>query len=111
MRQLVAAMNEAVPGEGDFFGDAFRRQIFNWLPVAPSWNMEKLVNMQVESRTDCGVLWNCIMMDQTTLKMNPTWDDAQLRRVEIEEMMNGILRVAEAFAKEENWVKTISQIV
>ena len=51
------------------------------------------------------------MMDQTTLKMNPTWDDAQLRRVEIEEMMNGILRVAEAFAKEENWVKTISQIV
>ena len=111
MRQLVAAINQAVPGEGDFFGDAFRRQIFNWLPVAPSWNMEKLVNMQVESRTDCGVLWNCIMMDQTTLKMNPTWDDAQLRRVDIEEMMNEILRVAEAFAKEENWVKTISQIV
>ena len=111
MRQLVKAMNEAVSGEGDFFGDAFRRQIFNWLPVAPEWNLEKLVNMQVESRTDCGVLWNCIMMDQTTLKMNPTWDDAQLRRVEIEEMMAEILRVAEAFAMEENWEKTISQII
>ncbi|PVH71342.1 acetyl-CoA synthetase-like protein, partial [Cadophora sp. DSE1049] len=110
MRQLVAAMNDAIPREGDFFSDASRRQIFNWLPVAPSWNMEKLVNMQVESRTDCGVLWNCIMMDQTTLKMNPTWDDAQLRRVDIEKMMAEILRVAEAFAREENWRETISQV-
>ncbi|KAH9210763.1 hypothetical protein DL95DRAFT_370521 [Leptodontidium sp. 2 PMI_412] len=111
MRQLVASMNEAIPGEGDFYSDAFRRQIFNWLPVAPVWSLERLKNMQVESRTDCGILWNCIMMDQTMLKINPTWDDAQLRRVEIEEMMAEILRVAEAFATEENWGKAISQVV
>ncbi|KAH7348361.1 hypothetical protein BKA65DRAFT_594211 [Rhexocercosporidium sp. MPI-PUGE-AT-0058] len=110
-RQLVNSMNETIPGEGDFFDDAFKRQIFNWLPVAPTWSMEKLKNMQVESRTDCGILWNCIMMDQTTLKINPTWDDAQLRRVEIEEMMAEILRVSEAFATEDNWGKTISQVV
>ncbi|KAG4432029.1 hypothetical protein IFR05_012493 [Cadophora sp. M221] len=111
MRQLVASMNESIPNEGDFYGDAFRRQIFNWLPVAPVWSLEKLKNMQVESRTDCGILWNCIMMDRTTLKINPSWDDAQLRRVEIEEMIAEILRVSEAFATEENWGKPLSQVV
>ncbi|KAK0099513.1 hypothetical protein ONS96_008351 [Cadophora gregata f. sp. sojae] len=110
-RQLIEAMNDAVPGEGDFFSDAFRRQIFNWLPISPVWDMKRLVNVQVESRTDCGVLWNCIMVDQRTVKVHPTWDDAQLRRVDVERMMGEVLRVAEAFAREENWGKTVSQIV
>lgn len=110
-RQLVAAMNEAIPGEGDYFENAFRIQIFDRLPVTPSWNLEKLKNMQVESRTDSGILWNCIMMNQTTLKINPTWDVAQLRRVEIKAMKADILRLGEAFATEKNRGKSISQLV
>lgn len=106
-RRLIAALNAATEGESNFLGDAFKRQIFNWLPVPPTFDFKKLRKVQIESRTDCGLLWNCIMMDQTTLAMNPTWDDAQLSKREIEEMVGQILRVSREFATMGNWEKTV----
>ena len=81
---LAEALNKENEGEGEFFKDAFKRQIFNWLPVPPSWEFQGLRKVQIESRTDCGLLWNFVMLDQTTVNVNPTWDDAQLRRSEVE---------------------------
>ena len=109
MNQLVAALNEGNTKDGDFMRDAFKRQIFNWLPTSPMLDFEKLKRAQIESRTDCGILWNCIMMDQTTLQINPTWDDAQLMKVEVEKMLEEILKTAAAFATEANWENHVSQ--
>lgn len=36
-RQLTDALNRAGKGDGDFMNDAYRRQIFNWLPVVPQF--------------------------------------------------------------------------
>ncbi|PMD40355.1 acetyl-CoA synthetase-like protein, partial [Hyaloscypha variabilis F] len=104
---LVAALDKENEGEGEFFKDAFKRQIFNWLPVPPAFELQGLRKVQIESRTDCGLLWNFLMLDQTTVNMNPTWDDAQLRRSEVEEMGNEILRVAREFATIRNWGKKV----
>ena len=109
--QLIAALNRENEGEGEFFREASRRQIFNWLPVSPNWELEGLRKVQVESRTDCGLLWNFVMLDQTTTMVNPTWDDAQLRKSEVEAMAGEILRVGELFATEENWTKKVGSVV
>ncbi len=114
-RQLVEALNAGTSTEtgmkdGEVMVDAFKRQIFNWLPTAPEFSYSHLKKIQLESRTDCGLLWNCIMIDQTTLQIHATWDDAQLSKKEIEEMLGELMRISEAFAKEENWKKTVSTI-
>jgi len=106
-----AAWIEGEGGEGDFMRGAFKRQIFNWLPVPPMFEYNRLQKVQVESRTDVGCLWNCIMLDQTTLLVNPTWDDAQLYLEEVEGMLDEILRLAEKFAMEDNWEKNVGDFI
>jgi hypothetical protein len=108
---LIAALEREKGGEGAFLKDAFKRQIFNWLPVPPSWEFKGLRKVKIESRTDCGLLWNFVMVDQTTTMVNPTWDDAQLRKIEVEAMAREILRVGELFATEENWTKKVGSVV
>lgn len=66
---------------------------------------------QIDSRTDFGLLLNCIMIDRTTLQIHPTWDDAQLSRKEIQVMLNELLRISECFAREENWSRDVGEVV
>ncbi|KAF8857135.1 acetyl-CoA synthetase-like protein [Acephala macrosclerotiorum] len=106
-----SAWIETEGGDGDFVRDAFKRQAFNWLPVAPVFEYKRITKVQVESRTDVCVLWNCIMMDQTTLAINPTWDDAQLYTEEVEGMLDEILKLSEKFALEENWEKKVGEFI
>jgi hypothetical protein len=93
----------------------FKRQSFNWLLVSPDWELEGLRKVQVESRVDCGLLWNWnfVMLGQMTTLVNPTRDDAQLRESEVEVMAREILRVWEvsATATEENLTKTVGSVV
>ncbi len=51
------------------------------------------------------------MLDQRTVSVNPTWDDAQLGKREVEEMCREVLRMAEVFATKENWEKNIGDVV
>ncbi|KUJ19522.1 acetyl-CoA synthetase-like protein [Mollisia scopiformis] len=106
-----AAWIESEGGEGDFVRDAFKRQVFNWLPVPPVFEYKRIQKVQVESRTDLCCLWNCIMLDQTTLMINPTWDDAQLYLEEVEGLLDELLRLSEKFAAEENWGKRVEEFV
>lgn len=61
----------------------------------------------VESRMDCGLRCNFVMLDQMTAMINPTWGDAQLRMSEVEVMTREILRVGELFASEESWANKV----
>jgi hypothetical protein len=117
LNALVAALNKGIEGEGAFMGDAYQRQIFNWLPTQNGkledgrFGLENLKSLQVEGRTDCGVLWNCAMLDRETVQIHPTWDDAQLREVEVKGMLDEILDIAEKLAREENWGKSLGEVV
>lgn len=108
---LTDALNKTGNGDGEFMNDASRRQVFNWLPTEPEFKYEMLKVEQIESRTDCGLLWNCVMVDRTTVQIHPTWDDAQLRRTEVQEMLDELLRISEAFAREENWGRRIGEVL
>jgi hypothetical protein len=117
LNALVAALDKGIKGEGAFMGDAYQRQIFNWLPTLDGkqedgrFGLENLKSVQVESRTDCGVLWNCVMLDRETVQIHPTWDDAQLGQVEVKGMLDEILGIATKLARKENWSKSLGEVV
>ena len=43
--------------------------------------------MQMQSRSDVGVLWNCRMRDLVTVQVTASYDDAQLKTKEVEEVV------------------------
>jgi len=67
--------------------------------------------MQIEATDDLGLLWNCVMLDRETVQIHPTWDDAQLRQVEVKGMLHEILDIAEKLARKENWSKSLGDVV
>lgn len=99
---IIARLNEDGSGDGDVMSDIRRRQIFNWLPGSPD-GFERLRKIQQVSRTDVGILWNCLQLDQTHVQVMPSWDDAQLTPDEVEDMLAGVCKVVEALATEANW--------
>lgn len=110
-RQLTAALNVGAQGDGDVMCNMFRHMIFNWLPIEPPFEFHKSDVVQVESRTDCGLLWNCVMLDQTTVQIHPTWDDAQLERDEVKDIIDDLSKIENLFATEETWTKKVGDVV
>lgn len=102
---------ETEGGEGDFMCDAIRRNYFNWLPTRPEFNHKTLQKVQMESRVDSGCVWQCYMLNHTTVMVHPTWDDAQMKLEEVEEMLEEILKVSEKFAMKENWTRMVEEFV
>jgi hypothetical protein len=84
--------------------DVLQRQIYDWLPAArpaeqgesnsavnkepsdtnPASTMEIL---ECLGRTDLGIVWFPILIDEDTLHLDATWDNAQLRASEVHEAM------------------------
>jgi hypothetical protein len=96
----------------DFLIEVIKRMFFNWLPHSyAALDYKRLQNMQLESRADCGCQWNCVMLDETTLSVHLTWDDAQLRFDEMDNMLAEVLKVAELFATSVNWDKKIEELL
>jgi hypothetical protein len=116
LNALVAALNRGVEGEGAFMSDAYQRHVFNWLPrqngePGDGYGLKKLKNVQIEATDDLGLLWNCVMLDRVTVQIHPTWDDAQLRQVEVKGMLDEILGIAEKLARKENWSRSLGEVV
>jgi hypothetical protein len=108
---LVAALNAEKEPSGDLIEGVFRRQIFNWLPKSVLQKNENLQSVMFHSLDDCGLIWNIVMPDHETVQINPHWDDAQLRRSDIERMVKELLEVASAFATSKNWELTVAEVV
>lgn len=89
--------------------DVMNRQAFNWLPPMTS-GYRSMQRKQILSRADIGLLWNCVMVERDTVCVMPSWDDAQLRRSEVEEILGVYLDIAEQLAKKDNWEKTIGEL-
>jgi hypothetical protein len=116
LNALVAALDKGIEGEGAFMSDAYQRHIFNWLPthngeLGDGYGLKKLKNVQIEATDDLGLLWNCVMLDRETVQIHPTWDDAQLRQVEVKGMLDEILDIAEKLSRKENWSKRLEEVV
>ena len=96
--------------------DAYQRHVFNWLPMqngelGDGYGLKKLKNVQIEATDDLGLLWNFVMLDRVTVQIHPTWDDAQLRQVEVQGMLDEVLGIAGKLSRKENWGKSLGEVV
>jgi hypothetical protein len=107
---LTDKMNEGENKDGDVVEEFMRRQLFNWLPGGSKPPYKILENFKTLSRTDVGILWNCGMVDQETVRMHASWDDAQLTKADIDGLLSEMMSITEQLAKEGNWDKKLSQI-
>lgn len=89
--------------------DILRRQIFNWLPGGHT-EYKSLQLVQMLSRTDVGLLWNCKMGEGENLQIHASWDDAQLSSKEVEMLLDELVTVTRYVSHAENWHKKISEV-
>ncbi|KAF1819461.1 acetyl-CoA synthetase-like protein [Dissoconium aciculare CBS 342.82] len=73
--------------------DIIRRQIYNWLPRMQGGSASEtadssLQRIHIQSRSDVGLLWNCGLVDEHTIQVNASYDDAQLSVSEVEEALD-----------------------
>lgn len=106
---LMAKLNEQGTGCGNMMEDILRRQIFNWLPAAPT-EYESLETTSVVSRSSLGLLWDCSMSNQGEVVVHLTWDGAQLEGVEVENLLKEFGMVSEQLANRDNWEKSIGEL-
>ncbi|KAK4612094.1 Acyl-CoA ligase sidI [Fulvia fulva] len=110
--EIQKQLGNDVPAGTDLT-DIMRRQIFNWLPGLKEAMSESddspLKRTQVQSRSDVGILWNCGMLDQEMFQMNASYDDAQLRKAEVEEAVERLFGIARWITEPGNWEKGVGE--
>lgn len=97
--------------EGDMYIDMTRRQIFNWLPTAAGSQFQRLRRVQLLSRADVGLQWNCMQLENESVMVMPTWDDAQLTLDEVQEMTEELISIAETVTKKGSWDMKLEKII
>lgn len=71
---------------------------------APAMPQPSLEMLEVLSRTDLGFVWYPSLVSGTeVMKLNTTWDDAQLYAAEASNVMKQFLRAARWLCQPENW--------
>ncbi|THY41286.1 acetyl-CoA synthetase-like protein [Aureobasidium pullulans] len=89
-----------------------RRQIFNWLPRSSGLDEYTNLNrVQLWSRTDVGILWNCTAIDGDEVKIHVSWDDAQLNEDEIDKLLSKFGGMVEMLSVNTNWEKDVNDLV
>ncbi|KAG9243562.1 hypothetical protein BJ878DRAFT_568345 [Calycina marina] len=101
--QLIERLNEGGNKDGEVIAEIIRRQIFNWLPGGLPTEHKSLQQVQIVSRADVGLLWNCTMPDEETLQVHLSWDDAQLSGPEADGFLEELLHITEQVSKLDNW--------
>ena len=66
--------------------------------------------MQIVSRADVGLLWNCTMPDEDTLQVHLSWDDTQLSGPEADDFLDELLKITEQVSKLDNWENSIGNL-
>lgn len=108
--QLLDRLNDGSRRDGEITAEIIRRQIFNWLPGGNATEYKSLQKIQIVSRADCGLLWNCTMPSDDTLQVHLSWDDAQVGGGEAEEYLKELLAITEQISKINNWGKVVGDL-
>ncbi|KAK5121564.1 hypothetical protein LTR85_004736 [Meristemomyces frigidus] len=99
--------------EGTHLVDVMRRQIFNWLPGMREQGGQarphdpQLLRVQLQSRSDVGMLWNCGLIDDKIFQMNASYDDAQLRAQEVGEIIERYFEIAAWITDPLHWSESV----
>lgn len=109
---LLAIRDALSTADAETMEQVRRRQIFNWLPRSSGLDEYTNLNrVQLWSRTDVGILWNCTAIDGDKVKIHVSWDDAQLNEDEIDKLLSKFGGMVEMLSAETNWEKDVNDLV
>ena len=109
---LLAIRDALSTADAETMEQVRRRQIFNWLPRSSGLDEYTNLNrVQLWSRTDVGILWNCTAIDGDEVKIHVSWDDAQLNEDEIDKLLSKFGGMVEMLSAETNWEKDVNDLV
>lgn len=108
----LLAIRKALPEQdAEVMESIRRRQIFNWLPRTGGDEYVKLRRVQLWSRTDVGLLWNCSAVGEEEIKIHVSWDDAQLSTKEVEGLLKRFGQACKILSSKQNWEKKMEEVV
>lgn len=109
LKEIAAALSSE---DADVYIDALQRQSFNWVPGLASYIIDdpkaELQSVQMQSRADVGLQWNCTMRDKETFYVHVAYDDAQLRASEVRNALRVFFEIGRFITSEQNWGATIA---
>ncbi|THX96300.1 acetyl-CoA synthetase-like protein [Aureobasidium pullulans] len=109
---LLAIRDALSTADAETMEQVRRRQIFNWLPRSSGLDeYTNLDRVQLWSRTDVGILWNCTAIDGDEVKIHVSWDDAQLNEDEIDKLLSKFGGMVVMLSAETNWEKAVNDLV
>ncbi|KXT10575.1 hypothetical protein AC579_9177 [Pseudocercospora musae] len=90
-----------------------RRQSFNWLPTAPTaQNSKGLQFQEMLTRMDNGLtITGFLLDDKRSVALSLSWDAEHLNFSEAERALGELVSFVEMMGKEENWLKSIGEIL
>ena len=107
---LESEQIQSGPENSDVLDCLFIRQVFNWLPGTASKidnHPKNLKQLQLDTRSNLGLKWNCGFEDEERMFISATWDCAQLRATEVAAAADVFARAVEWFTTPENWDRTL----
>lgn len=90
-----------------------RRQSFNWLPTAPTaQNPKGLQFQQMLTRMDNGLtITGFLLDDKKSVALSFSWDAEHMSFAEAERALEGLVGLVDKMGKEENWTRTVGEII
>ncbi|KAL1311473.1 hypothetical protein AAFC00_004416 [Neodothiora populina] len=91
-----------------------RRQSFNWLPTSPNAQRDPngLAMLDMVTRMDNGLtITGFLADDKRSVALDFRWDAEHLTMTEAEEAIDTLAKLIEEMGKEENWMRSLKDII
>jgi hypothetical protein len=70
-------------------------------------DVEEVTSGSMVSRSDVGILWNCSMPARDKVQVHASWDSAQIKTTEMDELLEELVDLIEQLADRESSLKRV----
>ena len=106
---LLALREQLGETDGDMLVEILQRQFFQFAPLLRSEKDAKMQLVDWQGHTDIAILWLCGMFDAETLQVLVKYNDAVFRPVEVEELLESLMRIVKWVVEPESWEKKVGE--
>jgi aryl carrier-like protein len=105
---LSLALAQLSEADRDAMMERGLSQLFNYLPAARNEGITKLEQVQSEMNADTGLQWDFTSLGAGRIALFVRWDGCQLRKAEVEDMLEDFGDVVAFVSQPQNRVKMLS---
>jgi hypothetical protein len=99
---LVREMNKREGNTGDVMEGRAPAEAYFQLASGRHPDVEEVTSGSMVSRSDVGILWNCSMPARDKVQVHESWDSAQIKTTEMDELLEELVDLIEQLANRES---------